>query len=124
MTQGALQLGGSDRRSGPCQWPRAGAWVRLATGQKIRRRSNAGGREGVGRKGAGARARGSGVCASSLGRCGLDSVLGQKLVFKYLKIGDLGNAKRLFDEITQLSVMCLDCCTSIDDLSNSHSKQP
>lgn len=43
------------------------------------------------------------VRASSLGRDGMDNVLGQKLVLMYLKCGDLENARRVFDEMPQVS---------------------
>lgn len=43
------------------------------------------------------------VRASSLAGVGMDSVLGQKLVLMYLKCGDLGNARRVFDEMPQVS---------------------
>ncbi|XP_020187984.1 pentatricopeptide repeat-containing protein DOT4, chloroplastic [Aegilops tauschii subsp. strangulata] len=43
------------------------------------------------------------VRASGLGVDGMDSVLGQKLVLMYLKCGDLGSARRVFDEMPQVS---------------------
>ncbi|KAE8816924.1 pentatricopeptide repeat-containing protein DOT4, chloroplastic [Hordeum vulgare] len=43
------------------------------------------------------------VRASGLGIDGTDSVLGQKLVLMYLKCGDLGSARRVFDEMPQVS---------------------
>ncbi|VAH74312.1 unnamed protein product [Triticum turgidum subsp. durum] len=42
------------------------------------------------------------VRASGLGIDGMDSVLGQKLVLMYLKCGDLGSARRVFDEMPQV----------------------
>ncbi|KAF7021732.1 hypothetical protein CFC21_034627 [Triticum aestivum] len=43
------------------------------------------------------------VRASGLGTNAMDSVLGQKLVLMYLKCGDLGSARRVFDEMPQVS---------------------
>ncbi|CAM0880303.1 unnamed protein product [Alopecurus aequalis] len=43
------------------------------------------------------------VRSSGLGGDGMDSVLGHKLVLMYLKCGDLGSARMVFDEMPQVS---------------------
>ncbi|XP_015621748.1 pentatricopeptide repeat-containing protein DOT4, chloroplastic [Oryza sativa Japonica Group] len=43
------------------------------------------------------------VRASGVGKDGMDSVLGRKLVLMYVKCGDLENARKVFDEMPQVS---------------------